>query len=89
AQAAILVLAGAMALRQMGVADDIINLAFGLLLGAVAVATAIAFGVGGREVAGRELARWVDAARQETLPAPAPPPPPALPGAGSGGEMTK
>jgi hypothetical protein len=89
ARAAILVLAGAMALRQMGVADDIINLAFGLLLGAVAVATAIAFGVGGREVAGRELARWVDAARHETLPAPAPPPPPALPGAGSGDEMAQ
>jgi len=26
----------------------------------VAVAAAIAFGVGGREVAGRELANWVD-----------------------------
>src|SRR2546426_9921883 len=33
----IIVLAGAMALRQMGVANDIINLAFGLLLGAVAL----------------------------------------------------
>jgi hypothetical protein len=84
AQAAILVLAGAMALRQMGVADDIINLAFGLLLGAVAVATAIAFGVGGREVAGRELARWVDATRQQTLAVP--PPPAARPGTGASGE---
>ena len=34
ARAAILVLAGAMALRQMGLANEIINLAFGLLLGA-------------------------------------------------------
>jgi hypothetical protein len=62
AQAAILVLTGAMALRQMGVANEIINLAFGLLLGAIAVAVALAFGLGGREVAGRELQGWVHAA---------------------------
>jgi hypothetical protein len=61
AQAAILVLTGAMALRQIGVANEIINLAFGLLLGAIAVAAALAFGLGGREVAGRELQRWVQA----------------------------
>jgi hypothetical protein len=62
AQVAILVLTGAMALRQMGVANEIINLAFGLLLGAIAVAAALAFGLGGREVAGRELQGWVHAA---------------------------
>ena len=62
AQAAILVLTGAMALRQMGVANEIINLAFGLLLGAIAVAAALAFGLGGREVAGRQLQQWVAAA---------------------------
>jgi hypothetical protein len=60
ARVAILVLAGAMALRQMGIANEIVNLAFGLLLGAVAVAAALAFGFGGREVAGRELERWVE-----------------------------
>ena len=59
ARVAILVLAGAMALRQMGIANEIVNLAFGLLLGAVAVAAALAFGFGGREVAGRELDDWV------------------------------
>ena len=53
ARVAILVLAGAMALRQMGIANEIVNLAFGLLLGAIAVAAAIAFGFGGREIAGR------------------------------------
>jgi hypothetical protein len=62
AQAAILVLTGAMALRQIGVANEIINLAFGLLLGAIAVAAALAFGLGGREVAGRQLQQWVAAA---------------------------
>jgi hypothetical protein len=61
AQVAILVLTGAMALRQIGVANEIINLAFGLLLGAIAVAAALAFGLGGREVAGRELQGWVQA----------------------------
>jgi hypothetical protein len=56
---AILVFAGAMALRQMGLANEIVNLAFGLLLGAIAVAGALAFGLGGREVAARQLERWV------------------------------
>ncbi len=58
ARAAILILAGAMALRQMNVAEDIINLAFGLLLGAVAVAAAVAFGIGGRDMARQQLERW-------------------------------
>lgn len=87
AQGAILVLAGAMALREMGLAPEIITLAFGLTLGALAVAAAIAFGVGGRQVAGRELERFVDARRARgTLPvaaagaaAPAAPEPPRLP----------
>lgn len=52
---AILTLAGAMALRQMGIADEIIELAFGLVLGAVAVATALAFGLGGREAASKTI----------------------------------
>jgi hypothetical protein len=58
AKVAILLLAGAMALQQMGLANEIISLAFGLLLGAVAVAAAIAFGIGGREIAGRKLNEW-------------------------------
>jgi hypothetical protein len=59
ARVSIIVLAGAMALRQMGLADDIINLAFGLLLGSIAVAVALAFGLGAREIAARELGEWV------------------------------
>jgi hypothetical protein len=55
ARVAIIVLAGAMALRQMGVASDIINLAFGLLLGAIAVAVALAVGLGSRDIAAREV----------------------------------
>ena len=59
ARLAIIILAGAMGLRQMGLANEIINLAFGLLFGAVAVAAAIALGFGGREIAARELEEWV------------------------------
>jgi hypothetical protein len=60
ARISIIVLAGAMALRQMGVASDIINLAFGLLLGAIAVAVALAVGLGGRDIAARELNEIVE-----------------------------
>jgi len=65
ARSSILILAGAMALRQMGLANEIINLAFGLLLGAIAVAVALAFGLGGREIASRELENWVQSIRSE------------------------
>ncbi len=60
ARVAILILVGAMALNRMGIAPNIVNLAFGLLLGGIAVAIALAFGLGGREVAKEELRSWVD-----------------------------
>lgn len=60
ARVAILGLVIAMGLRAMGIADDIVNLAFALVLGAIAVAVAIAFGVGGRGAAGRIADRWAD-----------------------------
>jgi mechanosensitive ion channel-like protein len=58
ARIAIIGLVVAMGLRAMGIADDIVNMAFGLTLGAVAVATALAFGLGGREAAGKQLEYW-------------------------------
>jgi len=57
---AILGLVTAMGLRAMGVADDIVNLAFGLVLGAIAIAVALAFGLGGRDAAGKIANRWAD-----------------------------
>jgi hypothetical protein len=54
-----------MGLRQMGIANDIVNLAFGLLLGAIAVAVALAFGLGARDIAGAEVSRWVKELREE------------------------
>jgi len=67
ARAAIIALAVAMGLQQMGFGEDIINLAFGLILGAIAIAAAIAFGVGGRDLAARELEHWTGggSAKQE------------------------
>lgn len=58
ARVSILALAGAMAMSQMGLAGDIINLAFGIVLGALALALGLAFGLGGREVAARQLEEW-------------------------------
>jgi Conserved TM helix len=63
ARIAVLVLSSSIALRQIGLASDIINLAFGLMLGAFSVAVALAFGLGGREVAGRLLDEWVRSAK--------------------------
>ena len=54
----IIALATAVGLRFMGLANDIIVLAFGLILGSVAVAVAVAFGIGGRDAAKRLLDRW-------------------------------
>jgi hypothetical protein len=65
ARVAILVLAGAMALRQMGLANEIVNMAFGLILGAIAVAVALAFGLGGREVAARQLEGWIESLKSK------------------------
>ncbi|MEC7524212.1 MAG: mechanosensitive ion channel [Myxococcota bacterium] len=72
ARITILVLVAAMALRQMGIANEIVELAFGLTLGAVAVAGALAFGLGGRNAAGRLLDEaWRKLDRRETYAPPA------------------
>jgi hypothetical protein len=58
ARMAIIVLVGAMSLRATGVADSIVNLAFGALVCGLAAAGAIAFGLGGRDSASNLLAKW-------------------------------
>lgn len=65
ARYAILALVTAMGLRAMGIADDIVNLAFGLTLGAVAVAVALSFGLGGREAAGKLMEHWLGKLRRD------------------------
>lgn len=65
ARFAILGLVLGMGLRAMGIADDIVNLAFGLTLGALAVAFALAFGLGGREAAGKLANHWASRVRKD------------------------
>ncbi len=56
----IFVVAGFMALQQLGIATAIVTTAFTLLLGAIAVAGAVAFGLGNRELAGRITREWYE-----------------------------
>jgi hypothetical protein len=58
ARLAILGLVLAMGLKAMGLADNIVNMAFGFTLGSVAVAAALAFGFGGRDAAKQVADHW-------------------------------
>jgi len=58
ARIAILGLVLAMGLRAMGLADSIVTMAFGFTLGSVAVAAALAFGLGGRDAAKTVADNW-------------------------------
>lgn len=60
ARFAILGLVLAMGLKAMGLADNIVNLAFALTLGSVAVAAAISFGLGGRDAAKKMADKWAE-----------------------------
>ena len=55
AQIAIMVVAVFMMLNQLGIAPVLVNTAFILALGAIAVAFAISFGIGGRDFAKKQL----------------------------------
>jgi hypothetical protein len=59
-RAGILTLGGFMALRELLLAPEIVTLAFALAFGAISVAGALAFGLGGRAVAERMTRRWYD-----------------------------
>jgi hypothetical protein len=78
---AIIALFTAIGLTFMGLADQIVMMAFGLILGSAAIAMALAFGLGGRDAAARILEQWAeDQAPPARLPPPrlrkAPPPEP-------------
>lgn len=57
---ALLTFVGAIALQQMGIAPSLVNLAFGLLFGSIAVAIALAFGLGCRSIAAAQVQEWLD-----------------------------
>lgn len=58
AKYAVLVLAVFMALTQLGIATSIVNAAFILILGGLALAFGLAFGLGGREFASKYLKKF-------------------------------
>jgi hypothetical protein len=72
ARVAIIVFAVAMALDQIGLANDIVNMAFGLLLAGAALAAALAFGLGGQNVAKYQLVRWYKNAEASLATPPTP-----------------
>jgi hypothetical protein len=70
---AIIALFTAIGLTFMGLADQIVMMAFGLILGSAAVATALAFGLGGRDYAARVLEEWHNDTQSPAPRRPAPP----------------
>jgi hypothetical protein len=72
ARVAIIVFAVAMALDQIGIANDIVNMAFGLILAGVALAAALAFGLGGQDVAKYQFVRMYKSAEASLATPPAP-----------------
>jgi len=52
-----------MSLTQLGVAEEIVTAAFTLILGAIALAVGLAFGLGNRKLAGEITRRWYDEGR--------------------------
>lgn len=65
ARIAIIVFVSALALQQIGIASEIVNLAFGLLLGAIAVAIALAVGLGSRDIAREQVQELLDSFKQK------------------------
>ncbi len=65
ARFAILGIVFAMGLSAMNIAQNIVNAAFYLTLGAIAVAVALSFGLGGREAAGKQMEHWFSRLRRE------------------------
>lgn len=73
----IIALSVAMGLRFMGLANEIVIIAFAAIIGSAAIACALAFGLGGRPTAHKLLERWTEAnapPRPPTRPKPPGPP---------------
>ena len=64
AKAAVVLIAVFMAIQQVGVAEEIVTTAFTLILGSVALAAGLAFGLGNRELAGEITRRWYESGRK-------------------------
>jgi len=64
AKSGVVLVAVFMALQQLGVAEEIVTATFTLILGAVALAVGLAFGLGNRELAGEVTRRWYEEGRR-------------------------
>ena len=64
-KAGVIVLAVFMALQVLGIATEIVTTAFAILFGAVALAGALAFGLGNRDLAGDITREWYERYRAE------------------------
>jgi hypothetical protein len=53
-----------MALQEVGVSEELVTAAFTLVLGAVALAAGLAFGLGNRDLAGALTRRWYEEGRR-------------------------
>lgn len=62
-KAVVVVIAVFMAIQQVGVAEEIVTTAFTLILGAVALAAGLAFGLGNTKLAGEVTRRWYEEGR--------------------------
>ena len=61
----VILLAIFMALQELGIATDIVTTAFAILFGAIALALALSFGLGNRELAAEISREWYERYRRE------------------------
>ncbi len=64
-KAGVVLLAVFMSLQELGVATGIVTTAFAIIFGAIALALALSFGLGNRELAGEVTRRWYEQWREE------------------------
>ncbi|HMC56913.1 MAG TPA: mechanosensitive ion channel [Gemmatimonadaceae bacterium] len=61
----VILLAVFMALQELGIATDIVTTAFAILFGAIALALALSFGLGGRDLAAEITREWYQRYKRE------------------------
>ena len=64
-RAGVIILAIFMALQELGIATEIVTTAFAIIFGALALAFALSFGLGNRELAGEITREWYQRLRAE------------------------
>jgi Conserved TM helix len=64
-RAGVIILAIFMALQELGIATEIVTTAFAIVFGAVALAFALSFGLGNRDLAGQVTREWYERMKAE------------------------